>query len=393
MQRARLGDLGAARAGVDDGGGQRRSDRPELVGLLDQARQDRARVADLRRQGEIGIVGRDRDADLGVGRLHLALGRGDVGPALQQQRRHAGRNLRHLQRERLGIDLERRRRQADQHRDGVLELSAQHAGVDGLRLSALELGLGLGDVGASDHARGVLIAHDLQRQGIGLGRAVEQALELVLDAQLQVGGSERALRGQPRRGEIGGADLRAGDVTLDDAPDAAPHVDVPAGARRQAVEAPHVAAAPAAHPAAGVDAARGAIGRVARDGREQRGSRLLHHRDGVAIGRLGGLEGLIVDVDLAHQLIEQRVLVDRPPGTARRLVERLRDLPDALLLEFVRRRRRRAGIVGADHAAGEQQRGRPRDQRGGKRQTRHQAPSSNGPRCHWRRTQLPNRSM
>jgi hypothetical protein len=50
---------------------------------------------------------------------------------------------------------------ADEQGDGVLQLGALHAHVDGLSLRGFELGLGLHHIGLGGHAAGVLVFHHL----------------------------------------------------------------------------------------------------------------------------------------------------------------------------------------------------------------------------------------
>ena len=97
----------------------------------------------------------------------------------------------------------------------MLELGAGDAGRDRLRLGRLELGRGLRDRGLVGRAAAILVLGDAQRLGIGRRRGVEQPLQLVGDAQLQIVAGERALRREPRIGEIGGARLGGGDIGLD----------------------------------------------------------------------------------------------------------------------------------------------------------------------------------
>ncbi len=63
-----------------------------MVGGVQQAVQRRLGKAVGRRQRDRRVVGCHGDADRGILRSHGALGGGDVGPALQQSRGHAGRD-------------------------------------------------------------------------------------------------------------------------------------------------------------------------------------------------------------------------------------------------------------------------------------------------------------
>ena len=108
---------------------------------------------------------------------------------------------------------------------------------------ALQLGLGLRHIRLRGGAGGILVAGDAQRLGEGRGRVVEQPLQLVGDAQLQIVAGERALGREPRIGEIGGARLGGRDIGLDRAADLAPEIGGPARGDRVAEKAPDPAAA------------------------------------------------------------------------------------------------------------------------------------------------------
>ena len=112
--------------------------------------------AGRRGQGEIREIGRLGDADLRVGRRHGALGGGDVGPPLQQRRRHAGRRHRH------GRVPSGSARARCEKSAGGLPISTAIACSncarctptrDLLRLGVLELGLGRHHVGLGGDAR------------------------------------------------------------------------------------------------------------------------------------------------------------------------------------------------------------------------------------------------
>ena len=155
------------------------------------------------------------------------------GRRSSKRRRQPGRDDRHL-----GGDIARRDRQlggrlADQHRDGVLELGAGHPDRDRLRLGAAQLRLGLRDVRRRGDPGVVLIAGDAQRLGIILRGRFEQTLQLVGNAQLQIGAGERPLRRQAGAGEVAGARLGARDIALDGAAHPPPEVRRPARRRRR----------------------------------------------------------------------------------------------------------------------------------------------------------------
>ena len=96
---------------------------------------------------------------------------------------------------------------AGQQRDGVFVLSAENAEICVLRLSGLELRLGLRDGFIVTDTGLAQIARQLQRLLIGAHRRIEYLLESILAAQLVVVGGEIGLRGEADVFEIGGAGL------------------------------------------------------------------------------------------------------------------------------------------------------------------------------------------
>ena len=119
----------------------------------------------------------------------------------------------------------------------MFEFGAGDADRGRLRLGAAQLRLGLRQIRLRCDAGTVLVAGDAHRFGIGFGGRIEQTLQFVGDAKLQIGGGELALRGEPGIGEIGRTRLRPGDIAFDGAADVAPQIGRPAGSDRAAVEA------------------------------------------------------------------------------------------------------------------------------------------------------------
>ncbi len=111
----------------------------------------------------------------------------------------------------------------------------------------------------------VLVLRDGERALVGLHRALEQALERFLVAQLVIGDGELRLEREAHRGDVGGAGLGGGDVALDQAADAAEQVGLPG---RRALQRQRGALDPAGAGAAD----RGG----AEHGRKQLGAGLLH---------------------------------------------------------------------------------------------------------------------
>ena len=225
--RDRLLGLRAAQARVEDRLRERRADRPEAARRGEQIGGVLAAETAARRERDRRKVRGLRHADLRVRGGRAALGRGDVGPALEQLRRQAERNARHRHRERHGRDGELRGQLADEDRDRVLQLRALHAGIDRLGLSALQLRLGLHHVHLGGDARRVAIAGELERLIEGRGGIVEQLLLRVEHTQLKIVGSELGLRHEARRGEIGRARLRARRARFERTAQSPPQIDLP----------------------------------------------------------------------------------------------------------------------------------------------------------------------
>ena len=220
-------DLRLERAAVDQRRRQGRADRPHRVAEREQRVQAAADQGDGAGERDAGIVGGDGHADLGVGRRHLALGRGDVGPPLEQGRGDAGLDGRHRRRHRPGLDAELGRRLAGQHGHGMLEGGAGDVLGDQLGARLLELGLRLGEVDAAHDAGIELVLHDLDRARVGRHRRLVDPHALLGDAHGEVVDRHVGLRRQPGIGEVGGRGLGRRRIALDLAADAAPQVDLP----------------------------------------------------------------------------------------------------------------------------------------------------------------------
>ena len=86
--------------------------------------------------------------------LHGALGGGDIGTPFQERRGQRDRNFRNSAGQQARADRQLRRRPADQHGDGVLELGALHADAEFLRFDGQNLRLRQRHVGAGRSGRG-----------------------------------------------------------------------------------------------------------------------------------------------------------------------------------------------------------------------------------------------
>ena len=195
----------------------------------------------------------------------------------------------------------------------------------------------------------MLVLGDVERARIPHRGRLEQALELIADAQLVVGEREGGLRRQPGGGEIACARLGILRGVLDRTADAAPDIDGPA---RAGIEVELVGGI---HPARGrpLHAAMAGTLRARPDGRGRgkAGTRGIEQRHRLAVGRLGILEVLIGDVDLLLQAIQDIIMEERPPRSTLLLVLGLADLPALELLEGLRRFDRCADVIRSYRAA------------------------------------------
>src|SRR6185437_13458635 len=106
-------------------------------------------------------------------------------------------------------------------------------------------------------------------------------------------------------------------------------------------------------------AGRAGVRVAATDGEIRQQRSAIDHDHGLrgSISGLGLLEGLIVHDDLALQAIEQRIVVDRPPGLVGRDLARIGRLPILIFLVYRRDGGRRAMVVRAHCTAGRESRG------------------------------------
>ena len=170
----RLGTRKLALAAVEDGFGQRASERPQQVRCAHQLGERRAAISRIRRPCQVGKERGIGDADLRIGRRHSALRRSDVGSAFEQRRRQHLRHHWRWRQDRVAFEPERRRCHAQQHCNGMLELGSLRAQVGGLRLRGLELGLRLQHVGARRHATVVANLRQVQRALIRRHAALDE---------------------------------------------------------------------------------------------------------------------------------------------------------------------------------------------------------------------------
>src|SRR5580704_14224087 len=108
--------------------------------------------------------------------------------------------------------------------DGALDL-----GVDLLRLTGEQLRFGRDHIGTRGNAKFIAALRYVQRQGFRFNRVVQQLLQLILGAQLEIISRKLSLGGEPRRSERRGTGLSGSHVALGGAPNLAPDVYVPVG--------------------------------------------------------------------------------------------------------------------------------------------------------------------
>ncbi|MCY1401635.1 hypothetical protein D9M71_167580 [compost metagenome] len=317
-------------------------------------------------EAEAREVGRLGHADLGVGGHHVAFGRGHIRAAFQQLRRQQGR---HPWQCRDAVHLgkaELRRGHADQHGDGVLQLCTLVLEVDRLGFGALELGGGLGHVGAGDDAGLVLVLGQLQRPLITGDGRFQQALLGIQHAQLQVVLRQLRLQAEARGGEVGGAGLHVRGVGFQLAAQLAPQVDFPVHAQARVITLGHATAAGAgdrgaigqAHGAVATALSRAGLAGIGGHRGEERGAGTTGERLGLAVlgDRLG--QGLVGLFQAQLQVIEGGVAVQLPPAATLLQVRRARQGPAFGMLELRGHALLRALVVRAYGAAAEQQAGK-----------------------------------
>ncbi len=272
------------------------------------------------------------------------------------------RQVRQLRHARHRRQVELRRRQADQHGDGVLQLGTLVLQVDGLGLGAFQLGAGLGHVGPGDDAGAVFVLGHLQRTLVGRHRVVEQADLFVHHPQLQVVLRQLRLLAEAHRGEVGGAGMQARLVGLQLPAQLAPEVDLPTDTeagrvtvadRTGTTAAAHSGAVGQAHGAVAAALAAAGLAHVAGDRREERRPRAAHQRLGLAELRHRLGQGLAGTFQVHLQVVQGLVAVQLPPGAALEHVARLGAAPAFGFLEFGGHRQVRSLVVGADGAAAE----------------------------------------
>ena len=165
--------LGAARAAIEQGQRQLRAERPETVGQIDPVGKAATTVAAAGGNGQIWIPGGFGDANLGVSGDHPAFRGSDIGTAFQQLRRQSHGDC--WQRWQLLAygNAQLARRHADQYGNRMLQLRTLPFQVDGLSLSAFQLGQRLADIGFRHDAGVVLVFREFQRAFIGRHSGIE----------------------------------------------------------------------------------------------------------------------------------------------------------------------------------------------------------------------------
>ena len=237
-EHLRLHGLGLAHvardpAGGEDGQAHRHGVLPDLRRPGEQVIEVTAGRTEGPGQTDARKISRPSGADAGIGRDQVLLGLADVGPSLEQGRGQAGGRCRHLEfvdgqaaRNRPGIA-------AQQDAQAVFLLRHRlFQGRDGSQ-GLLVLGAVLAEFQVGDEAA----AKPFFEQVVGLltgARRLPGDFQLpVQGAQVDIGGGNVAHQGEhhPAAAFLAGQQLGLG--RLGQAPDAAPQVDLPAGADRR----------------------------------------------------------------------------------------------------------------------------------------------------------------
>ncbi|MNL16012.1 hypothetical protein D3C87_1370330 [compost metagenome] len=269
----------------------------------------------------------------------------------RQAQRHLGqyRNVPGL------CQAELRRRQADQHGNGVFELGALPDQVDHVRFGTLELRLRLGHRVLAGHTGTVLVFGHFQGTSIRLDRRLQQPLLLVDHPQLQVVLHQFRLLAQAHRRQIGKTGLGIRGVGFKTPAQFAPDVRFPTDSGLSRVGVTNTAGRTGQ---AGTAAACALAGAVFAQGQVHRGEKrapgTAHQRLGLTVLGFGLGDGLVGAVELLDQAIELLIAVQLPPRTAGQGVAWTGLTPTRRFLVLRRFRRLRALVIRADGAGAEQ---------------------------------------
>ena len=220
-----LGDRRSA-ACVEDRLRQRRADRPQQTGRVEQVCEGRCFDPDRSVQRDCRIERGACDADAVVRLGDAPLGGGDVGTALQKFGGQARRNDRRTRIERSVGERERRRRFAEKNGDGVFELRALQGDVARLHFGCLELRLRLVYVGLRSDPAFKAIVRDAVGLFVVLHGIVQQLLLGVRAAGFEVVDGEFGLQAQQDCLAVACACLRLFSRGAYGSANAAPDVDL-----------------------------------------------------------------------------------------------------------------------------------------------------------------------
>ena len=120
----RGGEIGAIASAIEDGLQQVSAQRPECAGSADQRTQADALEAAAAGNGELRIERGSGNSHERIFVGHGSFGGGNVGPALQQIRRHSQRNWRRNGAQRRDRNVKCGRGISRQRRDGMFKLRA-----------------------------------------------------------------------------------------------------------------------------------------------------------------------------------------------------------------------------------------------------------------------------
>ena len=339
--------------GIEEGFGGASPHRPEPERRGEKLIQRGALVAAGGGEADRREISRGLDAHPGVRLGDRALGGGDVGPALQELRGEAQRDVGGgevkgglwRQGELLGAATQ-------EDRKGMLDLRPEDADVDRLRPGRVQLGLRGEDIASCGHPHSVLVLGNGQGPPVVLHGLFDEALLLVEDPDLDVilgkGGLEREACG----GQVGGDDLCRGGIGLAKTADLAPEVRFPRGLQRGGVGSGE---------GGGAGLASGALCAasrpVRREARQVGGAVGAGQLARLLVGGSQGGEGLVGGGDLAFEAVENGVVEGLPPGAAGLLVRGRCLFPAGGLLEGGGCLEGGSLVVGSDGTAGKEHQG------------------------------------
>src|SRR5260370_1210261 len=217
-------DLGTIESAIKDGLRDRGPDGPEAAGPAKPALEGGGLEASQGRECDIREERAVADTDDGSGFGKGTLGSGGIWPALQQLRGDADWNWRWSSQNGFHGKGKIRGQLAEENSDGLLVLCGRDANIDGSSLYALERRSGLNDGDVVVDASVIEPLRQIESFLISDHGIIENLLQSILTADLEIVLGETGLLGQTLDFKIGGADLRTVLVFAHLVADLAPEV-------------------------------------------------------------------------------------------------------------------------------------------------------------------------